>query len=69
MNEKKIRNCSSHQITAMLLVPILLQQLSDNVTVAYACNNSARGSLNFCECRMQGGGATLGQTRPSAHLP
>lgn len=46
-----------------------LQQLSGNVTVVCACKNSAVGSLNFRECRSQGGGATLGQPRPSAHLP
>lgn len=43
---------------------------ASNVTVAYACKNSAGGSLNFRECRTkQGGGATLGHTRPLAHLP
>lgn len=56
---------------AMLRACRWLQLLSGNVTVAYACKNSAGGSLNFRECssEQQGGGAALGHTRPSAHLP
>lgn len=48
-----------------------LQLRSDNVTVVYDCKNSAGRSLNPCECRTQqhGGEATLGHTRPTAHLP